>query len=361
MRLIRWVVAFSLFVWGVEGRTTEVFNVEVLHKGLGVPWGLDFISPTTLIFTEREGKISLLDIETGRLSPLTGVPSVYHRGQGGLLDVMVHDKNIYFTWSKKVARFRYTTVLSRAQIHKNKLHNVREIFVANAFSSSKKHFGSRILHFQGHLYLTVGDRGERDKAQDLSVHHGKILRIRLDGSVPSDNPFKNSAVWSYGHRNPQGLAINKETGQIWAQEHGPRGGDEINIIRKGGNYGWPVVTYGREYWGPKIGEGTHKKGMIQPVWHFTPSIAPSGLTFYTGTRLKGWTGTLFSGALKLRHLNALVFKDGKAIVEKRLLEERNERIRDVIQGLDELLYFSTDSGKILRLSPRKPKPKKKAA
>ena len=335
------------------------FKVDVVKDGLGVPWGMDFFSSDTLIVTEREGKMSLLDVRTGQLTVLEGVPVVYHRGQGGLLDVMVHQGKVYFTWSKKVGRFRYTTVLSRAEIHKNKLHNMREIFVTNAFGSGKRHFGSRILYFQGHLYLTVGDRGEREKAQDLSVHNGKVLRIEMDGSIPSDNPFEKSAVWSYGHRNPQGLALNPETGEIWLQEHGPRGGDEINIVKKGGNYGWPVITYGKEYWGPSIGEGTHKKGMIQPAWHFTPSIAPCGLTFYTGTRLKEWTGTLFSGALKLHHLNALVFKNGKVEAEKRLLEELEERIRDVIQGPDELLYLSTDSGKILRLSPMTTKSKAK--
>ena len=206
MRLFRCAAIFILCCWG-QGVVASSFKVETLKEGLGVPWGLDFVSPTILIFTEREGKMSLLDLDNFRLTPLEGVPEVYHRGQGGLLDVMVHDKKIYFSWSKKVARFRYTTVLSRAEIRKNKLHNVREIFVANAYSSGKRHFGSRILYFGGHLYLTVGDRGERDKSQDLSVHNGKVLRIRMDGSIPSDNPFKKSAVWSYGHRNPPGDGI----------------------------------------------------------------------------------------------------------------------------------------------------------
>ena len=358
MNPLRWAATLAICCWGM-GSMAAPFKVEVLKEGLGVPWGLDFVSPATLILTEREGRMSLLNVKSGRLNPLENVPRVYHRGQGGLLDVLWHDKKVYFTWSKKVARFRYTTVLSRAEIRKGGLHNVREIFVANAFSSSKKHFGSRILHFRGHLYFTVGDRGERERAQDLGVHHGKVLRVGMDGSIPPDNPFKNSAVWSYGHRNPQGLALNRETGQIWLQEHGPRGGDEINIVRKGGNYGWPVITYGKEYWGPSIGEGTHKKGMIQPVWHFTPSIAPCGLTFYTGSRLKGWKGMLFSGALKLRHLNALAIKKGRVTTEKRLLQDLNERIRDVVQGPDELLYLSTDSGKILRLLPNLAPPPKK--
>ena len=360
MKWCQWMIALAFcFLGRAEGQGAS-FEVEVLRKGLGIVWGIDFISPGTLIFTERAGKISLLEIATGRLTPLDNVPAVYHRGQGGLLDVMVHDNKVYFTYSKREARFRYTTALGVAEVRKNKLRNVREIFVANAFSAGKRHFGSRLLHWRGHLYWTIGDRGERDKAQDLSVHNGKILRIGMDGSIPSDNPFKKSAIWSYGHRNPQGLTLNPDKSELWVQEHGPRGGDEINIVVKGGNYGWPVVTYGREYWGPKIGEGTHKKGTIQPLYHFTPSIAPSGLTFYTGNRLKKWKGALFSGALKLRHLNALIIKDKKVVKERRLLKDWNERIRDVIQGPDELLYLAADSGKILRLIPVKPKPKPNA-
>ena len=353
------ILAFALVGRAEVGESSSRFQVEVLREGLGIPWGLDFVSPGILVITERKGTMTLLDISTGRLTSLKNVPSVYHRGQGGLLDVMVYGDKVYFAYAKREARFRYTTALGVAQIRKNGLHDVREIFVANAFGAGKRHFGSRILHWRGHLYWTIGDRGERDKAQDLSVHNGKILRIGMDGSIPSDNPFKKSAVWSYGHRNPQGLTLNRERGEIWVQEHGPRGGDEINIVTKGGNYGWPVITYGREYWGPKIGEGTHKKGMIQPFYQFTPSIAPSGLTFYTGNRLKQWKGVLFSGALKLRHLNALFIKGNKVVKEKRLLVDRNERIRDVIQGPDELLYLSTDSGKILRLVPAKSKPKPK--
>ena len=331
------------------------FTIEVVAEGLGIPWGIDFLEPNTLVFSERKGTLSLLDISTGRVVPLKNIPSVHHRGQGGMLDVMVHKQKIYFTWSKKEARFRYTTALSRGEVHKNALVNVRHLFVANAFHSSSRHYGSRVVHHKGHLYLTVGDRGDRDRAQDLSVHHGKLLRLRMDGSIPADNPFPKSAVWSYGHRNPQGMAIHPDSGEIWVQEHGPRGGDEINIIVRGGNYGWPVITYGKEYWGPSIGEGTHKKGMIQPLYQFTPSIAPCGLTFYTGNKLAGWEGALFSGALKLRHLNVLILDKGKVVAEKRLLKELNERIRDVIQGPDQWLYLSTDSGKILRLrSPPAP-------
>ena len=272
---MKWLQVAGLFLGFmgvVEGRVSP--EVEVLQKGLGIPWGMDFLSPGTLIFTEREGKMSLLDIATGRLTQLKNVPEVYHRGQGGLLDVMVHRGKVYFTYSKKQKRFRYTTALSVAKVGKNKLYNVREIFVANAFSSNKRHFGSRLLHWRGHLYLTVGDRGERDKAQDLNVHNGKVLRLRMDGGIPSDNPFGKSAVWSYGHRNPQGLDVHRERGEIWVQEHGPRGGDEINVLVKGGNYGWPVITYGREYWGPKIGEGYPQKGDDSADLPFYPFHRP---------------------------------------------------------------------------------------
>lgn len=338
-------------------------RTEQLADGLDVVWGFDFLPRNRMILSERDGQMKVLDLKTLKLQKVSGIPAVVEKGQGGLLDVVLHpqfEKNrwVYFSYSAE-AEGGYTTRLARAKLDENRavLTEMQVLFTAQPAFSTAHHFGSRIvLDGKGFLYLTVGDRGHREKAQDLATHNGKILRLNEDGSIPKDNPFKNkdgspSAIWSYGHRNPQGLTMHPSTGEIWEQEHGPRGGDEINLIEKGANYGWPVITYGREYHGPKIGEGTEKKGLAQPVKHFTPSIAPSGLTFYTGDVFQKWQGDLFSGALVLMHLNRLRMDGRKAVQEERLLESLGERIRNVRQGPDGLLYLSTDSGKILRLVP----------
>jgi glucose/arabinose dehydrogenase len=277
-----------------------------------------------------------------------------------MLDVLAHpdfgkNQTIFFSFSKKVTD-GYTTVISRAKVKGDKLSSMKEIFVARPANSKTHHFGSRlVLDKSGYLFFTVGDRGERHKAQSLKAHNGKVLRIHQDGKIPVDNPFRKTKgalgeIWSYGHRNPQGLTI-RPNGELWAQEHGPRGGDEINRIRRAANYGWPVITYGKEYWGPSIGKGTRKVGMRQPRHYWVPSIAPSGLTFYRGEKFKSWKGSLFSGALRGTHLNRLIVEKGKIIGEERLLEKLGQRIRNVKEGPDGYLYISIDDGKILKLVP----------
>ena len=336
-------------------------GVEVLSDRFDVPWGFDFINDSQLIISERKGTMSLLDIKSGMIKTVKGLPKVYHGGQGGLLDVAVHPnfsktKLIYFTYAIDFED-GHTTRLGMAKLKGQYLANFKVLFTALPSGNRSIHFGSRIaFDKKGHIYFSVGDRGKRDRAQDLKTHSGKIIRLNLDGSVPKDNPFVNrkgvkKEIWTYGHRNPQGLTRHPITGQIWEQEHGPRGGDEINLLRKGYNYGWPIITYGKEYWGPSIGT-THKKGLVQPVYHYTPSIAPSGLAIYAGSKFPAWQGNVFSGALKLTHINRLVLgKTNRVLKEERLLKGMDERIRNIKVALDGLIYFSSDSGKIMRLVP----------
>ena len=341
-----------------EGMTVKV---ERVLKGRGVIWGFVFLDAQRILFTEREGRLNLLDLSSGMISPIRGVPKVLSSGQGGLLDIALHPKfedngQVYLSYSIAVGRKNATRV-SLFQLKANTLGLIKHIVTSEPASDRTIHFGSRLaIDQKGHLFISIGDRGYRDQAQQLNSHGGKILRFRLDGSIPKDNPFTHQKgalpeIWSYGHRNPQGLTLHPMTDQLWAQEHGPRGGDELNLIGKGLNYGWPIITYGKEYWGPSIGEGTAKKGMQQPIHYYVPSIAPSGLTFYSGKKLKAWQGDLFLGALKLTHINRLKLKERKVVREERLIDDWEHRIRAVRESPDELLYASTDDGQIIRLRP----------
>jgi len=348
----------------VISQSNPNFKLELLAQGLGVPWAMAFLNDRELIFTERQGNIRILDLESLEITTLRGVVEVDAEGQGGMLDVATGPDYttrdwLYFTYSKSTVSGAVTT-LARARRTGNQLSDWQELLVTNSATSGYRHFGSRIaFDQQGHVFFGVGDRGERDSAQDLSSHAGTIMRLRLDGSIPDDNPFlsRDNAqpeIWSYGHRNPQGLLYDNNTGNLWSIEHGPRGGDEINLVVKGANYGWPVISYGKEYWGPaSIGEGTEKPGMQQPVKVYIPSIAPGSLLLYSATAFPQWQGNLFSGALKLRHLNRVsISVDNKAIAEERLLGDLNERIRALAQSPEGWIYFSTDSGKIIRMRPR---------
>ena len=338
-------------------------QIELIVDGLGVPWSLEFLDKDRIIFSEREGAIKTLDLRSRKISKVSGAPEVGVRGQGGMLDLALHpnfksNRRIYISYSKPVSGGA-TTAIATAILSGKKLESIRDIFVANNPSRKGQHFGSRIsFDGNGHVFFSVGDRGQRRLAQDLAADQGKIHRLKLDGSIPKDNPFvsddkKRPSVWSYGHRNPQGLVFDSVTGVLWESEHGPRGGDEINVIRKGGNYGWPIITYGKEYWGPKIGD-THKKGMLQPIYYYVPSIAPCGLEIYRGDVYPGWKGSLLSGALALKHINRLeLVASQKVGGEERLFKEQEERIRDIRMGPDGFLYFSTDSGKIFKILPRR--------
>ena len=341
----------------------ESFVLEEVIDGLGISWGMTFISNNQLLITDREGSINLLNTQRKTLTPIKGAPSVMADGQGGLLDVAVPPDFktgdwIYFTF----VRDKYNegvTVLARAKLNANKLEQWHDLLETRSATGTSRHFGSRIVFDEnGYVYFGVGDRGERPNSQNLTNHAGTVMRLHSDGRVPQGNPFvKHSDVlpeiWSYGHRNPQGMAYDYANKRLWLIEHGPRGGDEINWVLPGRNYGWPVISYGKEYWGPiAVGEGTHRDGMEQPVKQYTPSIAPGSLLLYSGDSFAGWRGNLFSGALKLTHLNRVTLsEDGKAIGEERLLEELDARIRALAQSPQGWLYFSTDSGKIYVMKP----------
>lgn len=345
----------------MQSRDAE-FQLEELAAGLGVVWGMAFVGPDELLFTERQGKVKKLSPATGKIEEIAGAPAVWASGQGGLLDVAVQRGYapgdwIYFTYSKPRGSGA-ATALGRARLAGQQLRDWQDLLVTKAVSDSGNHFGSRIV-FDGrdHLFFSVGDRGERAHAQDLTSHAGSILRLHLDGRVPADNPFAAgkglAEIWSYGHRNPQGLVYDAANDRLWSIEHGPRGGDEINLVKPGRNYGWPVVSHGKEYWGPvRVGEGKRKPGMEDPVKVYIPSIAPGSLLLYSGNAFPKWRGNLFAGALVLRHLNRVVVNGvGQPVAEERLLTDLEERIRALVESPEGWLYLSTDSGRILRLRP----------
>lgn len=350
----------STFIFKSEGMELKV---EEVTRNLGIPWGMAFLSPNKLLVTERSGSVVLIDLKTSTKVILKNTPSVMHDGQGGMLDVALSPDYktsgwIYFTYVKDI-NDEGATVLSRAKLSKDRFSQWQELLVSKSRTETSHHFGSRIaFDGNGHVFFGIGDRGERPNAQNLSNHAGSILRLNLNGIVPNNNPFINKKrvlpeIWSYGHRNPQGLAYDSERNRLWEIEHGPRGGDEINLIEPGKNYGWPEISYGKEYWGPiAVGNGTHRKGMEQPVKVYIPSIAPGSLIIYKGKAFPGWKGNLFAGALKLLHINRVVLDEtGQAIKEERLLKSMDERIRALSQSPDGLIYFSTDSGKIYRILP----------
>jgi glucose/arabinose dehydrogenase len=336
-------------------------RVEQLFDGLGIPWGLSFLAPGKLLVSERSGSLLLIDLDQGASTILSGGPTDFlAEGQSGMLDVAIGpnyaaDGWIYFTYTNSDA----ATTLARARLEQKRLRDWQVLLVTDSATDSRQHFGSRIaFDDQGHVFFGVGDRGNRDMAQDLSNHIGTIMRLNLDGSLPADNPFVGDPdgrdeIWSYGHRNPQGLVYDHASDRLWSIEHGPRGGDEINLILKGRNYGWPVVSHGKEYWGPlSVGEGTSKPGMEDPRKVYIPSIAPGSLLVYRGAAFPAWQGNLFSGALKLRHLNRITLSEsGQVEDEERLLEDLGERIRALALDQRGWIYLSTDSGRILRLRP----------
>lgn len=340
---------------------SKKYNVNKISENHGIVWGLDFLDNETLIFTEKTGNLNTFSLKTSKAKVLKNPPKSVVHGQGGLLDVAVHPKfsktkKVYVTYTKSINN-QFTLAAAWAELQNGAFGPWNEFFVAQTANKNMEHFGSRLVFDgKGHIFISAGERGERQSAQKLSEHTGKIIRLKEDGSVPKDNPFIKTAnakpeIWSYGHRNPQGMYYDLSTSTLYAMEHGPQGGDEINIVKKGANYGWPVITYGKEYGsGSDIGEGTQKNGMEQPYKHFVPSIAPSGLVIYKGSKLPDFKEYIISGSLVLTHLN-LVKKLEKEFCEVRLLKDVGDRIRDVIQGPDELLYFSTDSGKILRIEP----------
>lgn len=346
-----------------------VVRVETVARGLEHPWALAFLPDGRLLVTERSGQLRTVDRGGSVSAPLAGVPAVQARGQGGLLDVALDprfadNRVIYISYAEPGEGGTAGTAVARGRLGEGGLEDARVIYRQRPKVAGSNHFGSRLVFARdGSLFVTQGDRyAYRDKAQDLSVGLGKIVRIHPDGTVPADNPFVGRAgaqpeIWSYGHRNIQAATLHPETGQLWIVEHGPRGGDELNRPEAGKNYGWPVITYGAEYWGPKIGEGTAKPGMEQPLYYWDPVIAPSGMVFYTGEAFPAWRGSLLIGSLRPGLLVRLRLEAGRVANEERYLGDLGERIRDVRQGPDGLVYLLTDrgDGRILRVSPPAPR------
>ncbi len=334
-------------------------QVSAVVTGLDEPWGFGFLPDGKIVVTERDGRVLLVTPGAGAVA-LRNPPQVLADGQGGLLDVLVprdfaQSRTLFFTHAKRQGRGSGTAV-TKAVLSADgaSLTNHDTIFEIAPGSSGGRHFGSRLVEARdGTLFVTVGDRGSDDTAQDRSLHNGSVLRITKTGAVPSDNPFVNTAgvrpeIWSYGHRNPQGAAMDS-SGQLWVTEHGARGGDEVNRIQKGANYGWPVISYGTHYSGRSIGEGTSKPGMEQPVSYWDPSIAPSGLTFYTSGPIRGWSGDMFAGSLKFDYIARL---EGSPLREvEQIRGESTQRVRDVRQGPDGALWFlSVGNGALYRMA-----------
>lgn len=362
------LLALAAAACAPEAATTQApgdqpYRVVTIVEGLEHPWGMAFLPDGGILVTERPGRLRL--VRDGRLvpEPIAGVPEVRARGQGGLLDVALHpefERNqlVYLSFSKPGDQGA-TTAVVRGRLDGGRLVDVEEILEAEAWSTAGVHFGSRmVFDGAGHLYVSIGDRGTMQNAQNLANHAGTILRLRDDGTVPDDNPFVGRAgvrpeIWAYGIRSPQGLAFHPETGELWETEHGPRGGDEVNRIEPGRNYGWPEITYGINYNGEPITDVTEREGMEQPLHYWVPSIATSGLAIYDGDRFPGWRGSVFVGALAGTHLARVTFDGTVPVGEERLLEDRGERIRDVRVGPDGYIYLLVDSddAPLLRIEP----------
>lgn len=339
------------------------FRLDTIATGLEHPWGLAFLPDDSLLVTERAGRLRI--IRDGKLvpEPVAGVPKLVVSGQGGLLDVLLHpefvdNRTLFLSYSHR-DHDGMTTRVVRATLEQGQLNNVEVIFEATPRSGTSRHFAGRMaFDDNGNLYIAVGDRGEMDRAQDTSDDAGGVHRITIAGEPASDNPGLdntriNDTFFTWGNRNIQGMTVHPDTGEIWTHEHGPRGGDEINILSAGTNYGWPEITYGIDYSGMSITSRTEKQGMAQPLHYWDPSIAPSGMAFYTGSLMPQWRGDLFVGALKMRKLVRLRIKEGEVVEEEDLLTDLGARIRDVRMGPEGALWLLTDApeGKVYRMVP----------
>jgi aldose sugar dehydrogenase len=348
----------------------ERIRVSVVASGLANPWGLVFLPNGDMLVTERAGRLRIIRGGILDPQPISGVPAVRASVLGGLLDVALHPKFaenslVYLAYSKPGDNNLATTALARGRLRGMALEDVKDIFVANTWSTSTTNFGGRIaFDREGLLYLTVGERQEEGRAQKGDDHGGKVLRLRDDGTVPADNPFVGKTgyapeIYSLGHRNPQGLAMNPETGAIWENEHGPLGGDEINVLLPGRNYGWPLVTFGMNYDGTRMTESTSRADLEAPLMYWVPSIAISGMAFYSGDKFPNWKGNAFVGSMfegRTRgtgHLRRITFEQGHPIQREPILTELHQRIRDVRPGPDGLLYLLTDEnpGVVLKIEP----------
>ncbi len=373
-----WMAAYALLLFfscdgtqrsgGVPVGTASViatekasFYIDTLYTGLENPWGMAWLPDGRMLVTERKGEIWIFEAEHYTGKKLTGLPEVYQRGQGGLMDIQLHPHYrengwIYVTCAKP-GDGGGSTALMRFRLTGTQISDVETLYQTTPLSASGVHFGSRIAFDKhGYLYFSTGERGTKENAQNLSNDMGKIHRLHDDGRIPADNPFTNQpgakpSIWSYGHRNVQGLAYDESGDVLYATEHGPRGGDELNIIEKGKNYGWPSITYGIDYSGAIISERTEQEGMEQPIHYWTPSIATCGLLYYHGDRYPGWKGNLFAGALALTHIARIEVENEKYVHEEKLLQNIG-RVRYLAQSPDGLIFVLTeDPGMLLKLVP----------
>jgi len=362
--MIRTLIAATILTTLSTSTIATEIKVEELASGLKNPWSIAFMNNGDALVTERAGGLRLLS-KSGELSPaISGLPESAVFGQGGMLGVTMHpdfDDNKWVYVCMSVANGKEGGKERGSEVHRGKLvgntlEDLQEIFVAKPKLDSAHHFGCRLVFDNDKkLFISLGDRTKQDQAQLTSNHIGVVVRVNDDGSVPSDNPFIDGQapeIFSYGHRNVQGMALHPVSGQIWTHEHGPKGGDEVNILAKGANYGWPKITYGVNYNGTSITDKTEMDGMLQPLTYWVPSIAPSGMAFYTGDEFPEWKGNLLVGSLKFRYLNRMHMDGEKVVKQEELLKDRNDRIRDVKQAPDGSIYLLTDdvNGKVLRLT-----------
>lgn len=368
---LQYLSVFSFLFFGCQAQVKsndipikeeiKTYTLETVASGIAVPWGMTWLPDGTLLITEKSGK--LYAVKDSVKTEIKNVPKVYSRGQGGLLDIALHPnyaKNgwIYITYSSEEGEGNGAhTKLIRAKIIDGSLAQIESIYLATPKTTKAHHFGSRIVFDNdGYLYFSVGERGDHFvNPQDIKRDGGKIYRLNDDGSIPKDNPFvgqagAKEAIYSYGHRNPQGMAKNPVTGEIWAHEHGPQGGDEINIVKKGANYGWPVVTYGIDYDGTTISTEKEKPGIEKPIFYWLPSIAPSGMTFVTSDRYPDWKGHLLVGSLKFQYLELLKLK-GSEVIDRQKIATDIGRLRNVVQGPDGYVYIAVEGKGILKIIP----------
>lgn len=349
-----------------KSETDDNYTLETVVSDVSVPWGMAWLPDGTMLITERSGEILLYSDGELREEPLAGVPDVWANSQGGLLDIEVHpnyEENgwIYITYSSmEGSGDGANTALMRAKLNEDRtsLTDQEVLYKAVPNTSRGQHFGSRIeFDKEGYLYFSIGDRGNRDEnPQDITRDGGKIYRLNDDGSIPQDNPFVGKdgaveAIYSYGHRNPQGMDMHPETGAIWVHEHGPRGGDEVNLIRKGENYGWPILSFGINYNGTEFAEDTARAGMTQPEWYWDPSIAPSGMSFVTSDRYPEWQGHLLVGSLKFNYLVLCIIEDN-TVTDEAILFEGIGRVRSVEEAPDGYIYVGTEGNGIVRIVPK---------
>jgi glucose/arabinose dehydrogenase len=348
----------------VKAENPEAINytTELVVADINIPWGMAFLPDGSMLITEKAG--DLIHFKNGKKTLIEGVPEIYVRGQGGLMGIKLHpdyETNgwIYLAYASAEGEGEGgNTAIMRAKLNGNQLVEKQQLYKASPNSKKGQHFGSRIeFDNEGYLYFSIGDRGEGSlNAQDITRDGGKIYRLHDDGRIPEDNPFVNvpnakKAIYCYGNRNPQGLIINPDTGDIWEHEHGPKGGDEINIIQKGKNYGWQVISYGINYDGTSFTDITEKEGMEQPVFYWVPSIAPSGFAFVTSNKYPDWKGNMLVGALKFEYLERLVLNNGKVVKREKLLEKVG-RVRDVVQAPDGYIYVAVEGKGIVKIIPK---------